>query len=122
MSNIEPGSWETDEKGRRFRRVGPGCIEYPMTVSTPYGEFEVGHVPIPQRIAEPDRLQSWGSCPFVSKCSPKCARYSESGCGLVTGKGPTVGMRCPFGDKTTPARCTEDCALWTLCNRRKENS
>ena len=48
MSNYEPGPWELDEQGRRFRHIGPGCIEYPMTVVTSYGEFEAGNVPTPE--------------------------------------------------------------------------
>ena len=44
---IDPGPWEVDENGKRFRRVGPGCIEYPMTITTTYGEFEVDKVPPP---------------------------------------------------------------------------
>ena len=31
-----------------------------------------------------------------------------------------VGRRCPFGDKTNPTRCSEDCALWTMCGGGKE--
>ena len=112
-------AWEVDEKGRRFRRVGIGCIEHPMTISTSYGEFEVGKAPKPQQVKDEKKKTLW-SCPFLSRCSPKCARYSDNGCGIVTGAGPTVGMRCPFGDKQNPKRCAEDCALWKLCNR-KEN-
>ena len=44
---IDPGPWEVDENGKRFRRVGPGCIEYPMTITTTYGEFEVDKLLIP---------------------------------------------------------------------------
>ena len=51
MSNIEPGSWERDELGRKFRRVG-NSIEYAPTITTTYGEFEVGHVPPPPKIVE----------------------------------------------------------------------
>ena len=50
---IDPGPWEVDENGKRFRRVGPGCIEYPMTITTTYGEFEVDKVPPPPEDKEP---------------------------------------------------------------------
>ena len=121
MSNID-GSWEVDEHGRRFRRIGPGAIERPMTITTTYGEFEVDRVPPAPKETEPALPKSWGNCPFNSKCSTQCAKYTESGCGIVTGEGPTVGRRCPFGDKVNSTRCSEDCALWTMCNSRKENS
>lgn len=121
MSNYEPGPWELDEQGRRFRHIGLGCIEYPMTVVTSYGEFEAGNVPTP-KIRTEEKPKTWGNCPFNSKCSPNCARFTADGCGLVNGEGPTVGRRCPFGDKVNPTRCGEDCALWTMCNSRKENS
>lgn len=119
MSNYEPGPWELDEQGRRFRHIGPGCIEYPMTVVTSYGEFEAGNVPTP-KIRTEEKPKTWGNCPFNSKCTQKCARYGEHGCGLVTGEAPSIGGRCPFGSKQTPFMCSEKCALWNLCNR-KEN-
>lgn len=119
MSNIEPGSWERDELGRKFRRVG-NSIEYAPTITTTYGEFEVGHVPPPPKIVEEKRPKTWGDCPFRSKCTTQCARYGEHGCGLVTGEAPSIGGRCPFGSKQTPFMCSEKCALWNLCNR-KEN-
>ncbi len=119
MSNIEPGSWERDELGRKFRRVG-NSIEYAPTITTTYGEFEVGHVPPPPKIVEEKRPKTWGDCPFRSKCTTQCARYTESGCGIVTGEAPSIGGRCPFGSKQTPFMCSEKCALWNLCNR-KEN-
>ena len=99
MSNIEPGSWERDELGRKFRRVPP-----------------------PPKIVEEKRPKTWGDCPFRSKCTTQCARYTESGCGIVTGAPPVTGQRCPFADKHFFTTCKETCALWTLCNSRKENS
>lgn len=63
MSNIEPGSWERDELGRKFRRVG-NSIEYAPTITTTYGEFEVGHVPPPPKIVEEKRPKTWGDCPI----------------------------------------------------------
>lgn len=110
--------WETDERGRKFRRVGTS-IEYAPTITTSYGVFPMGEVPEPREVKE-KKPKEWGDCPFNSKCTPNCARYAESGCGLVTGEPPTIGRRCPFGDKLTPTRCGQDCALWPLCNRRKE--
>ncbi len=118
---IEPGEWEVDERGKRFRRVG-NSIEYAPTITTTYGEFEVGHVPQPPKIVEAKRPQTWGDCPFRSKCTTQCARYTESGCGIVTGAPPVTGQRCPFADKHFFTTCKETCALWTLCNSRKENS
>lgn len=113
-------TWETDERGRKFRRVGTS-IEYAPTISTPYGTFPMGEIPEPKATEAP-KPKAWGTCPFNSKCSPNCARYTERGCGIVTGEAPTVGRRCPFGDKQNPKRCEEDCAFWPLCNSRKENN
>jgi len=119
MKQIEPEHWEIDEHGRKFRRVGRAAIEYAPTITTSYGEFEVGNAPPVQKITEDNRPKP-GDCPLLSKCTQKCARYGEHGCGLVTGEAPSIGGRCPFGSKQTPFMCSEKCALWNLCNR-KEN-
>ena len=118
---IETGEWEVDERGRRFRRVG-NSIEYAPTITTTYGEFEVGSVPTPKNIITAERPKPPKDCPFLSKCTTKCARYRESGCGLVTGEAPTIGGRCPFGNKVNPTTCKDACAFWELCNNRKENN
>ena len=119
MNNFESGSWEVDEHGRRFRRIGPGAIEYQMTVSTGYGTFPIGEVPKPKATEAP-KPKAWGTCPFNSKCSQNCARYTETGCGIVTGAAPAIGRRCPFGDKVNPTRCSEDCAFWTMCGGKEQ--
>lgn len=113
---IEVGEWEVDEHGRRFRCVGT-AIEYPPTITTTYGEFEMGSVPPPPKIVEAERPKTWGECPFLSRCTTQCARYTESGCGLVTGAAPATGKRCPFSDSHSPVICTENCALWALCSK-----
>lgn len=120
MRHNDPGLWERDEMGRKFRRVAPGCIEYAPTVTTSYGTFEVGNMPVLKAAREPERPKTWGQCPFRNSCTEQCARYTESGCGIVTGVPPAVGKRCPFGDARNLLACTEKCALWALCNR-KEN-
>lgn len=116
---FEPGEWEVDERGRHFRRFGHS-VEFAPTISTPYGEFEMGSAPRPSKFIEPPRPKTWGQCPFRNSCSETCARYTESGCGIVTGAPPAIGKRCPFGDARNLLACTEKCALWALCNR-KEN-
>lgn len=118
--NEPPGPWEIDENGRRFRRVGHGCIEYPMQITTSYGTFDADNMPAPPKEIEPPHPKSWGKCPFVSKCTSQCALYGETGCALVTGEGANTGKHCPFGDRQNIFSCTKDCALWALCNR-KEN-
>lgn len=118
--NETPGPWEIDENGRRFRRVGHGCIEYPMQITTSYGTFDADNMPTPAKEVEPPHPKSWGKCPFASKCTSQCALYGETGCALVTGEGSITGKRCPFGDQHSIFMCAKDCALWTLCNR-KEN-
>lgn len=113
---VEPGEWKVDEFGQHFRRVG-NSIEYMPTITTTYGEFEVDSVPPPPSDIEPTHPKSWGECPFVSKCTPQCAMYGETGCGIVTGETPTIGKRCPFSDKRNIFSCTEKCALWALCSK-----
>lgn len=114
----QPGPWERDELGRKFRRVG-NTIEYAPTITTSYGIFPMGEVPKPREVKE-KKPKEWGDCPFNSKCTPNCARYTEDGCSLVTGAAPTIGRRCPFGDKVNPTKCSEKCALWTMCGGGKE--
>lgn len=113
---IEPGEWEVDERGRHFRRVG-NSIEYAPTITTTYGEFEVGSVPTSKNIITAERPKPPKDCPFLSKCTTKCARYTESGCGLVTGAATATGKRCPFCDAHNPLICSEKCALWALCSK-----
>lgn len=119
MSNVE-SRWEIDEHGRRFRHVGHGCVEYYPTISTPYGEFEASSVPSPPKSVEMGHSNIL-PCPFLMKCSEKCARYGARGCGIVTGEPPKVGKLCPFGDKHNLFQCTNQCALWALCSDKKEN-
>lgn len=115
---IETGEWEVDEQGRHFRRVG-NSIEYAPTITTSYGEFEIGFVPQPPKVVEGKRPQTRGDCPFLSRCTAQCALYGERGCGLVTGEATTTGKRCPFADKHHIFSCTEKCALWKFCNRKE---
>lgn len=115
---IETGELEVDEQGRHFRRVG-NSIEYAPTITTTYGEFEMGSVPPPPKIVEAERPKTWGECPFLSRCTAQCALYGERGCGLVTGEATTTGKRCPFADKHHIFSCTEKCALWKFCNRKE---
>lgn len=115
---FEPGEWEVDERGRHFRRFGHS-VEFAPTLSTPYGEFEMGSAPRPSKFIEPPRPKTWGHCPFRNSCTEMCARYTEHGCGIVTGAPPAIGKRCPFGDARNLLACTEKCALWALCNRKE---
>ena len=113
---IEPGEWEVDERGRHFRRVG-NSIEYAPTIQMSYGEFEIGNIPPPPKDIETPKPKTWGECPFRSKCTTQCARYTETGCGFVTGAAPAIGQRCPFCDAHNPLICSEKCALWSLCSK-----
>ena len=115
----QPGPWERDELGRKFRRVG-NTIEYAPTITTSYGIFPMGEVPKPREVKE-KKPKEWGKCPFNSRCTQHCARYTDKGCGIVTGEGPAPGRRCPFGNKTNPTTCKETCAFWTLCSRKEAN-
>ena len=59
MRHNDPGLWERDEMGRKFRRVAPGCIEYAPTVTTSYGTFEEGNMPVQEEAREPKRPKTW---------------------------------------------------------------
>lgn len=115
--------WEVDEKGRRFRMVGP-IREYEMTVSVdgfevPESELaeynerkRAAAAPAPAPAPAPAER-----CPFSSSlsgaCNARCALRTAHGCSLafLVDRAPSVdtaGKKCPF----SPYPCTERCALY----------
>ena len=88
----EPGEWEVDEHGKRFRRVG-NIIEYEMMISVAGGieipESELGEYHRRQKEAEEKRKAAAmeelknrpepKSCPFSDGCNNTCKR---EGCPL----------------------------------------
>ena len=114
-------TWKVDKDGKRYREPFPGCKEYVPTIVTTYGEFPVDAVPKLKPYKEPEPPKEWGLCPFFEKCSPDCARYTATGCGIVAGGVPNTGKRCPFNtDRLRYVRCSENCAMWALCNRKEQ--
>ena len=116
---IEP-EWETGPDGRRFRRLGRGCIEYEPEISVngimvPVGMADEVRRSVKEQeerekkeVAEALKRQSkLGTCPLVSnhRCKTDCAFYSEEGCM----KSPeTLGRHCPISNYG----CIETCMLY----------
>ena len=120
--------WQTDENGRRFRKVGKGAIEYEMMVSIDGHEVPASMVdeyherkknaPPPRNITETPTIRK--NCPFKAEktgvkgsCSYTCAFYRD-GCIFTkfdkVGTAPqkdTLGTSCPM-ERT----CNEKCAMY----------
>lgn len=124
---IEPGEWQTDETGRRFRMIG-NCKEYePEINGIPQSVFFASQKrQAEQRAAELEREKKEAAeraarrrnCPFIDSngrntdCSLEaCALYMD-GCTLarLTPARDTEGLQCPF-DRYRH-KCRTDCALY----------
>ncbi len=114
--------WQIDEKGRRYRNVGDGCVDYEREVT-------IGGFMVPESQAESVREQlhkqeaadakrkleaqkkanAMKLCPLnlMHKChGARCAFYSEAdGC---MGAESTQGKRCPISNYM----CNASCALY----------
>ena len=97
------GEWERDSMGRKFRRVGKGCIEYAPTITLAGGveiyEDELEDFHKRQKEAEERRkaaaAEEWKnrppakSCPFTDGCNTLCRReqckiFYEGQCSIAT--------------------------------------
>ena len=124
----EPGEWETDKNGRRFRRVG-NCIEYePEINGIPQSVFFASQKrQAEQRAAELEREKKEAAeraakrrnCPFIDSngrntdCSREaCALFIGESCTLarLTPAQDTEGLQCPFSRYRH--KCRKDCALY----------
>lgn len=129
QEKIEPGAWETDKNGRRFRKIGNGCIEYERVITidgvdVPESELAEYH----QRRKEAERKRKEAeqtrpeppkaqNCPFAdgmqTTCTrDKCALYCN-GCAIpqlinAPARKSTDGLQCPFNKRA----CRTDCALY----------
>ena len=119
--------WETDNLGRRFRKVG-SCIEYEPTVTIdgieiPQSEVESFNQMRREALEKMKREtaldQESHSCPFHDglsiKCDHECALYHERACTLpklITGApvADTQGKRCPIRQTHRP--CDTACILY----------
>lgn len=132
---LEPGEWQVDEHGKRFRRVG-NAIEYEMMISVAGGieipESELDEYHRRQKEAEEKRKAAAmeelknrpepRSCPFSSGNYNTCKRegcplFLKGKCSIATiadasgveiGEAPAKGSKCPF---SIYGRC-EGCALF----------
>ena len=130
----EPGEWEVDENGKRFRRVGK-AIEYEMMISVAGGieipESELDEYHRRQKEAEERRKAAAleelknrpepKSCPFSNGCNnacmrEKCSLFIKGKCAiaiLADAHGTeqteqTQATKCPF---SIYGRC-KGCALF----------
>ena len=130
-----PGEWEVDERGRRYRELGKGCIEFEPTVSINGLEIPQSELPAynAARRAAQERAakntaaaenavhsrQKPKNCPFSSGCDTtctgeKCGLFSNGACAISTiadatgAEVDTNGKRCPF----SPSAHCGDCALY----------
>lgn len=112
----EPGEWEVDSSGKRFRRVG-GCIEYEPTILTSHGTLTQRQLAEMNARAKdkpsfvPVQTEPPKDCPFKrgvhTNCDKEaCAWYTGDRCAEKCPH-PAPGKKCPY--KNTA--CADDCAL-----------
>lgn len=123
----EPGEWQTDKYGKRYRKIG-NCIEYePEINGIPQSVFfrsqkaqkERDRIAREQEQKEAaEKAARRRNCPFIDSngrntdCSLEaCALYMD-GCTLarLTPAKDTEGLQCPF-DRYRH-KCRKDCALY----------
>lgn len=130
------GEWERDSMGRKFRRVGKGCIEYAPTISLAGGieiyEDELSDYHKRQKAAEEEQRKKQAeafknappvrSCPFINGCNTTCRRdackiFIDGRCaisiiadaaGVEITQAPPKNAKCPF---SIYGHC-ESCALY----------
>lgn len=125
-----PGEWQTDKKGRRFRKVG-NIIEYEMEIYTsgavvPQSQMAAHTAQVEEgkrrRLEEERKKEAEAikvNCPLMSgiqtTCKGEACALFLNGCALaqLTGGQPakdTQGLTCPLGQYKT--KCRTDCALY----------
>lgn len=137
QEDMTPIEWEIDEHGKKFRRIGKGCIEYAPTITLAGGieiyEDELEDFHKRQKEAEEQRKaaaeEAWRnrpparSCPFANGSNTLCKReqckiFYDGQCSIATiadavgveiEEAPTNDKRkCPF---SVYGHC-EGCALY----------
>lgn len=129
----EPGEWQTDESGRRFRMLGNAIKEYEMTLHTasgldiPYSMLDdynrMEHESREkQRAAEMAQLKKTrhSICPLSlmagaadTSCKGEdCALFDDDACTLSSGtaRKDTAGLKCPLDCSGRP--CQANCELY----------
>lgn len=125
MEKIEPGEWQHEPNGKRYRMIG-NCKEYEPTINgIPESIFFASKKAEKERQATELEAENKRAatatpprnCPFASgmrtSCTQEsCALYRE-GCALVrifgTPQKATEGLQCPLNNK---GKCRKDCALF----------
>ena len=124
----EPGEWQTDEHGRRYRMIG-NCKEFePEINGIPESVFfrsqQAQREQRARELAEEqrraaERAAQRRNCPFRDGMQTDCSREAcalfLNGCTLtrLTDRPPakaTQGLQCPLSKYR--AKCREDCALY----------
>lgn len=124
----EPGEWQTDEYGRRFRMIG-NCKEYEMEINgVPQSVFlesnrrmkEQREKQLKEEQAKAaERAAQRRNCPFSDGMQTDCKREAcalfMDGCTLarLTDRPPakaTEGLQCPLSKYKSA--CRKDCALF----------
>lgn len=125
----EPGEWQTDKYGKRYREVGDHIIEYEVEIGgIPQSDFlernrrmkemlDAEYKEEQRRAAE--RAAQRRNCPFIDSngrntdCSREaCALFIGESCTLarLTPAKDTEGLQCPFD--RYKHKCRTDCALY----------
>lgn len=121
----EPGEWQTDEHGRRFRMIG-NCKEYePEINGVPQSVFFRSQKAQKEKRARElqeeqaraaERAAQRRNCPFSDGMQTDCKREAcalfLNGCTLarLTAAADTQGKQCPFSRYRS--KCRTDCALY----------
>lgn len=138
----EPGEWQTDKYGKRYRMVG-NCKEYePEINGIPQSVFFASQKRQRELDAEArereqkeaaERAAKRRNCPFIDSngrntdCSLEACALYMNGCTLarLTPAKDTEGLQCPFD--RYKRKCRTDCALYkggctlTGINQNKES-
>lgn len=133
IEGTEPGEWQTDKQGKRYRKSPTGGIEYEMDVNgVPQSVFLESNRRDRERREEQikeerrkmaEQAAQRRNCPFKdglnTDCSREaCALFVDNGCSLtrLTSRQPakdTAGLICPLDRYRS--KCRTDCALYKMC-------
>lgn len=124
---LEPGEWQTDEHGRRYRMIGNTKEYEPEINGVPQSVFfrsqQAQREQRARELAEEQRKAAEyarlkRNCPFIDSnsrntdCSREACALFVDGCTLARLKAAadTQGKQCPFS--RYHSKCRTDCALY----------
>lgn len=126
-----PGEWQYDSLGRKYRKIGKGCIEYAPTIQTTAGTVYLDELEehnkrrkehTEKRIQEAreaiKNAKTERDCPFKlgkavmhKSCDKSCVFYEDTSCVLAsTDSKPIENIKdsyCPIA-----RTCTDKCAMY----------